>query len=146
MEVVAALLCDAANVREGLLNVISAGVTRLWRPTVPAPLGVTLALVMELDVDEIRLPHEVQVTITNDFGPVASITGAFQAGTPLANPEPGELFLAPFPADLRMVLTAHHGRHQIDVSIDVDAAERRLSFWVLHPEEMSLPPWEPPPS
>lgn len=39
-----ALLCDAATVREGLLNVLGGGVTTTTFDRYPAPLPVTLAL------------------------------------------------------------------------------------------------------
>ena len=38
MQVVTALLCDYASVREGLLNILGGGVNRLWRAELPAPL------------------------------------------------------------------------------------------------------------
>lgn len=44
IQLAAALLCDSANVRENLLNVLSGGITVLGRPSFPAPIGVDLAL------------------------------------------------------------------------------------------------------
>ena len=48
MEIRVATICDFAQVRDGLLSVISAGITRVWRSQYPAPLGVMLALVFEV--------------------------------------------------------------------------------------------------
>ena len=46
MKVSVAAICDFAQVREGLLSVISAGINRLWRPQYPAPMGAMLALIV----------------------------------------------------------------------------------------------------
>jgi len=45
------MLCDAASVREGLLSVLGAGITVVWRESFPAPLFADLAAQFErLDV------------------------------------------------------------------------------------------------
>ncbi|SMG34786.1 DUF6941 family protein [Agreia pratensis] len=44
IEVKALLLCDSANVREGLLGVLAGGITTINRPSYPAPLLADLAL------------------------------------------------------------------------------------------------------
>ena len=46
MDIRVATLCDFAQVREGLLFVSSAGITRVYRESFPAPIGVMLALVL----------------------------------------------------------------------------------------------------
>lgn len=48
MRLAMAALADAANVREGMLNVLSAGVSEMWRPEFPSPLGVVLPLLIEV--------------------------------------------------------------------------------------------------
>lgn len=47
MQLASAILCDFAQVREGLLFVSGGGITRIWRETFPAAAGVSLALVFE---------------------------------------------------------------------------------------------------
>lgn len=42
----AALLCDAATVREDLLHILGGGVTALVRPSFPAPLGCVMAIAL----------------------------------------------------------------------------------------------------
>ena len=49
MRLAMAILADAANVREGMLNVLSAGVSEMWRKDFPAPFGAVLPLLIELD-------------------------------------------------------------------------------------------------
>lgn len=60
MEIRVATICDFAQVREGLLSVLSAGVTRVWQTQYPAPLGVMVALIFELAPGSARIPCEVR--------------------------------------------------------------------------------------
>jgi hypothetical protein len=138
VEVATALLCDSVNVREGTISILSGGITRIWRPVLPAPLGVGLAIVVELEPDEIGVPHEVAVTISNNAGEIARAMGGFQSVAAM-NIEEGERFLAPVPMNLQAVATQLYGRHDIDISLDDGAATKRVSFWVLHPDEQRLP-------
>lgn len=45
----AALLCDAATVRENVVHILGGGLTQLSRPDYPAPLGADVALVLYVD-------------------------------------------------------------------------------------------------
>lgn len=49
MKLATAFLADAANVREGMLSVLSGFVNQIQRPEYPAALGVTLVIVVELE-------------------------------------------------------------------------------------------------
>lgn len=53
----AAILCDAASIREGLLHVLGGGITVLGRESYPAPLSASLALLFELT--EVRSEGEI---------------------------------------------------------------------------------------
>ena len=133
------MLCDAATVREGLVNILAGGVTRLWRAALPAPLGVAVAVALEVPQDELETPHEVNVRITNDEGLVGRMMGAFQAG-PQPRLEEGESAVVPFAMPLHNVGTSVHGRHVLEISVDAGAAVKTIEFWVLHPDEMQIPP------
>ncbi|MGH9070974.1 MAG: DUF6941 family protein [Acidimicrobiales bacterium] len=141
-----ALLCDSATIREGLLHVLGAGISRIWRPRLPAPLGLTLALLVEVAPSGLTQPHQFSVNITGpEDQPIATVMGAFGLPPNLRRPrtEPGERPLIPAVVDLRGAAVAHHGRHTMSVSVDVIASVDLL-FWVLHPEEMSLPSLDSP--
>ncbi len=45
----AALLCDAATVRENVMHILGGGITQLTRPDYPAPLAADVALVLYVD-------------------------------------------------------------------------------------------------
>lgn len=52
MRVAMAVLADAGNVREGLVNVLSAGITRFMMPAFPAPVQAVVAVLLEVDESE----------------------------------------------------------------------------------------------
>jgi hypothetical protein len=65
IRIAAFVLADAATVREGLLNVLGAGVNVLIRPSYPAELGVPLVALLELEPEDMKA-HTVEVTIQAD--------------------------------------------------------------------------------
>ena len=64
VRVTALLLADRATVREGLLHVLGAGITRIVRDPLPARLDVALAVMFRAD-DEADLvaSHKLEVSI-----------------------------------------------------------------------------------
>lgn len=122
MEVTTALLCDFAQVREGMLFISSGCVSRLWRPEVPAAMGVCLALVIEIDQIESERPHELHVYVTGEDGQrQATIDGGFQVDP--AGLDPGENVLVPVTLDLRPLELPRAGPY--DVRIYLDGQHRR---------------------
>lgn len=128
MRISSALLCDFATVREGLLTVVSAGISRLAPPSVPAPLSLFVALVIEVDAAQRPFPHEVRIDIDGPDGEsVGKVRAAFQAGR--GDFDPDEPMLLPIPVDLRPVMVARPGWHQVAVAVD-DAPPVVLRFKV----------------
>lgn len=138
MELAAAIVCDHASVREGLLIVVGGGVTRLWRPAMPAPLGVDLAILLELTAGELDRPHEVVVDLISEDG---RAEGQFKGGflvSGSAGLDPGEVAVVPFAAPLgAMAAVQSYGRYSFHVSVDGEAM-KAVSFRVA--------PGGPPPS
>ena len=113
MEIRVATICDFAQVREGLLSVISAGVTRIWRSQYPAPLGVMLALIFEVGPSDARIPREVRFRVENaDGARLAEAAGAIQAD-PSPGHDPGEMLTLPLVVDFRDLQLPAAGRYQI---------------------------------
>lgn len=138
MRVTVAMLCDAATVREGLLHVLGGGVTRIWRGEIPAPLGVDLAVVVNMSQDEHDVPHAVRaVVFGRDGEPLIEVGGevSYSGGGRL---EEGEEHSIPIVFPLRELGVPTYGRHVIDLSVDGES-HRRLDVWVLHPDELQLP-------
>ena len=124
MKLVLAALCDFAQVRDGLLSVISAGLTRLWRPQFPAPIGAMLALIIEVAPGEATVPREIRLRVENaDGGRLAESSAAFQLGAPPAQIDSGELMVVPFAVDFREVQLPAAGRYQIVVDLMTEGLE-----------------------
>lgn len=139
MKIDALIVSDAATVREGLLHILGGGVTRLWRDSLPAPLNIQLALAIELDEADLGLPHEIEIVMQNPSGAdVFRIQGGFQVPRP-ERLEKGELQLVPLAFDTRNAVLTELGRHEIRASVD-SGEEVMKAAWVLHPEEVLIPP------
>ena len=122
MEIRVATLCDFAQVREGLLFVSSGGITRVYRDSFPAPIGVMLALVLEMSPVEAMDPHKIRVRIEDADGrKLAEMTGEVQVKLGSGH-DPGELVNVPFVADFRAMKLPTPGRYQVAIQPDTDGA------------------------
>jgi hypothetical protein len=112
-----AVLCDAVSVREGLLHILGAGVTKVGRPSVPTPFGVNLALLLAFDQDELG-PHRISITMTDANGAeLGSIAGEIEANT--TSVQDSELpLLAPLAVPLDAVPLPEWGVYQVEVRVD----------------------------
>ena len=128
------LLCDFAQVREGLLFVMSGGITRLAVPGPDAPVQCYLGGQLEVPADEQGLTHSIDMKVTA----VGSAVDVWRATMTITTPQssdqlfPGESTLVPFAVLLGPFLTPQPGPH--DLKVSVDGSETALStFYVLHP-------------
>ncbi len=138
MDIASAMLCDHATVREGLLHVLGGGITRIWRDSLPAPLGVALTLQLQMTQSEDAMPHEVRVDLWDrNKKSIAQAAAGVQYGGG-ARLEKGEHHLLQLALPLHQVGVEKYGRHELRINID-GGPVRVLSFWVLHPEEQQLP-------
>jgi hypothetical protein len=118
MEITTAMLCDFAQVREGLLFISSGGVTRCHREELPAPINVFMALVIELDRIEAQRPHSMRVHIADEDGrEIADVNGTFEFGS-------AEMLLLeenptiPIALDVRNAPVERYGPVQMSVYLD----------------------------
>ncbi|WP_419837002.1 DUF6941 family protein [Candidatus Poriferisodalis sp.] len=129
-----AALCDFAQVRERMLTIASAGVTRALRADFPAPMGVMLALMLELSAAEAKLPHEIVARVEDSDGQqLAEAMAAFQIGE-ILDLDPGEMLLIPTVLDLREVALPKPGRYQV-VVIPEASEEIALAFRADYPPD-----------
>ena len=140
MRVCVAAICDFAQVREGLLSVISAGINRLWRPQYPAPMGVMLALIVEVAPGEAKIPREIRFRVeTADGVRLAETSAGFQIGAPPPQTDPGEVMMVPFAVDFRAVQLPAAGRYQIVVDLMTQGLEESvLAFRAAFPSEAGV--------
>lgn len=132
MRIIAATLCDFAQVRDGLLSILSGGVSRIWRDEFPAPMGVMLALMFEVSADELKDVIEARCSVEDQdgekvFDAVIALQGGMATGL-----DAGELIQAPFIFDLRNVGLPQEGRYMVrswlPKGADAERGEMCLSF------------------
>ena len=126
------MLADFASIREGMLNVVSAGVTRMFAPTFPFGCSAWLAMVFVLPPDVLDRIHTGTMTIKYAEGdivakaefqiqPNTETLGAFNPGENMMFPAVVPLIGIPFP---------HAG--QVDINIDINGAfAGLLTFWIV---------------
>jgi hypothetical protein len=111
--------------------VSSGGITRCYREELPAPLGVFLAVVLELDKVEAERTHDVVVRVVDEDGQqLAEIAGEIQLGA--TQMMVNENVNVPIVFDLRNVPIERYGN--VEVRLYVAREHRRtLPIWVLQP-------------
>jgi hypothetical protein len=132
-----ALLCDAATVREGLLNVLGGGVTRAYRSEYPAPLNLTLAVRILVHPTEADRPHTLSVRLQGEDGQaIAAVDGEFRVGDP-SSIHPGEEASLPlaltFPPEVAL---PQRGRYSFELLIDA-VHQATVPFVATPPEEQA---------
>jgi hypothetical protein len=125
----AAILCDFAQVREGLLFVVSGGITRRYSAELPAPLGMMLGLLVEIPAQELAQVHDIEIIVkrTDTAEDLARMVAGVQAE---GETQPGESLMVPAAVDLRGVAVQVYGSHDVRVTIDGDVGTF-LTIYVL---------------
>jgi len=133
MRISSMVICDFAQVREGLLTVCSAGITRIFAPVLPTALGVMVASLLELGPDDVGPIHELTWGLSRVDGAetVHSGTGAIQV-TEAPSLEPGELIQMPVVIDLRLIVVLALGQYDFKMRLDGAEDLEIRSLWVTH--------------
>ena len=117
MRVESALLCDAATIREGLLHVLGAGVTRVGRPMFPTTLGIALAVVIAVEADEAG-EHRLDVhLVERPDTRVAGLAVEFAVASP-AGEEPEDWVSVPVVLPADQMPLPRPARYEMRVLID----------------------------
>jgi hypothetical protein len=132
VKVQAAVLCDFAEVREGLLSLLGGGVARVRRPAGlgPTPLPLYVGAIFEIEPDEIMKVHEIRVTVTKDGGgELGKVTAALQgAQNAKATLKPGEPALAAVAIPLLGIGIKNSGMYDVRISCDGGVPEIRTVY------------------
>jgi hypothetical protein len=125
------LLCDFAQVREGLLFVSSGGISRVVQSTYPANPRLHLAMVVHLPADSLGESHQVHVRLKypDTAEVIANAEVAIQINA-VSGAYPGEGINVPQVIDLAPIQFTRPGQVDVQVSID-DEPGGDLSFWLL---------------
>ena len=123
-------LCDYANVREGLLNITSGGITRIAvHHGFPAEIEAHIAMSVYVHPHRVGEAHTGRVVLRypDTAEDIARIDFEFNVD---AERNPGEGLNIPFALPLRAVTFPHAG--QVDISVSMDNAPAGLlTFWVI---------------
>ncbi len=114
------ILCDFAQVREGLLFVQSGGLTRLTAPKFPAQFACHIATLVWLPPDEAGAAHELvmKVKATSTATLTATVKVALHQSTPPLDLAPGEGRQVPIVVPLTAVVFPEPGEYDLQVDID----------------------------
>jgi hypothetical protein len=119
--------------------VLGGGITRIWRPAIPAPLAVSFAALIDFPPAGHDVPHEIHLVIRSDEGePVSEVMAGMQIPRS-PRLETGEHTLVPLVVPLQQIGVPRYGRYDFQASVD-QGAPVVLQCWVLHPDEQMLPP------
>lgn len=133
MNIQAAILCEFAQVRGGLLFVSSGGISRVGRPVnEPRPLPLYLAVILEVGFDELDRVHELRVTVNRDGGQerIGEVAAALQPPPGAAEVlHPGEPAVVPVVIPLQPIVIETNGQYDVRVSADGGVAEIRTIYF-----------------
>lgn len=132
MRVAIATLADAANVREGLLSILSGLITQLNRDSYPSPMLAQVVLALEFSEDEARTGDDFAILVkiedlSNDGASIAEIEG--RVGVNPGSESRGNAYL-PLVLDTSNVQVPAPGPYQVRVRAD-KAAEVVFGFHAL---------------
>ena len=123
-------LCDYANVREGMLNIVSSGVTRVsTHGGFPCEVDSYIAMSVYVQPHRVGTAHNGRVVIRfpETAEEIARIDFEFNVD---AERHLGEGLFFPFALPLRGVAFAHPGQVNISVSLNEQPAGL-VSFWLI---------------
>jgi len=130
----ALILCDFAQVREGLLFVQSGGLTRLMTRKLPATFNCHVAMLVAVSPDVALDEHNVVMRIKHAPSATALATVKVDLHPPASTGGlmPGESRIVPVVVPLSTITFRSEGVHDLQVSID-DHLASDLSFHVSVP-------------
>ncbi|MBS2034177.1 hypothetical protein JST97_04270 [bacterium] len=139
MMTVDAMLCDAATVREGLLNVLGAGITRLHREQFPAAMGTQMALLLHSTAKDMGKNHKLVITVTHESKEkIAEFSVEFSVGAN-QGAKADEVITVPLVATFAQQVLPQPGTYNIELNVDGKVA-RVLQFQAgLAPKPAAMP-------
>jgi len=121
----AVLFADAASVREGLLNVLGAGITRLVRDPLPGRLDAVLAVMLQPDdPGDLQAAHNLEVVITETTadGPVVVARAVLEIVGLQSSSDTAELLpTLPLVVPLQSIPIPRTGLYRITATLDGQA-------------------------
>lgn len=123
------LLCDYANIREGMLNIVSGGITRIATTSgFPSAIDAHLAMSVYVHPHRVDQTHHGRIVLRHPdtTEEMARIEFDFHGDAQL---NPGEGLNFHFALPLQSIVAARPG--QIDIAVTVDETPMgMISFWM----------------
>lgn len=145
MEISSAIICNWAEVREGVVFIAGGGITRAWKPQYPAPLGVCLAVVLSgTEGEMIGIQHEVEMVVSDADGlEIGRLSGGLSTAGG-ADLQPGETLQLPLAFNLTMLPIPAPGAYDLKIRVDGGAIagqpERTLTIYSMQiPDQPEVP-------
>jgi hypothetical protein len=123
-ELTTALLCDYAQVRNGLLTVVGGAITKVSRADYPGPFGVNVAVVADVPYEEVGRLLPVAVVLAGEAGEVQRWTTELNTRW---EGSPGEWLAVPFVVPSAGCQIPAPGNYEVQIEIAGDI-KRRLGF------------------
>ncbi|MBU6495776.1 MAG: hypothetical protein KGR42_05095 [Acidobacteria bacterium] len=140
MDIEFAVLCDAATVRDGLLHVLGAPITRIYRRILPAPLGISLAALFAFDAEDHGQLREFEIAVSSPTKLIQKGVGVVTVGPRPDKAEANELKIySPFVASFVTTQSPEWGEHTVEVAVDGGEHSKSNKFWLLPLEDQILP-------
>ena len=117
MRLAVATLCDAANVREGTLSVLGAGLNTLLRAEYPAPLGLWFALLLEVPPAESGRTVRLEIRVQECNAPANAEPLALVEGEFTTEEAAGTSTYVPMPLDFSAVGVPSAGEYELVVQV-----------------------------
>lgn len=121
MRLAVSTLCDVASARDGLISVLGAGITILSRPSFPAPMLCSLALLIEVGDTDGMGPHNLNIVMTpssvDDTEPVFEMGADFSQERPAGMSSVGSSSM-PVVVDLHEIGIPVAGNYQIEIRLN----------------------------
>jgi hypothetical protein len=123
-ELTTALLCDYAQVRNGLLHVVGGAITRITRADYPGPFGVNVAVVADVPYEEVGRLLPVSVVLIGEAGEVSRWQTELNTRW---EGSPGEWLAVPFVVPSASTVIPSAGTYEVQIEVAGDI-KRRLGF------------------
>lgn len=89
-------VCDAASIREGLLNVLGSGISRIGRATFPAEFTSTIAVQLLIEDSDLTEDFTVRIELVGENGEDRGVPSYEEVfGQPIGLEAPDEPFTIP---------------------------------------------------
>ena len=138
MRLAVATLCDAANVREGTLSVLGAGLNTLLRAEYPAPLGLWFALLLEVPPAESGRTVRLEIRVQECNAPANAEPLALVEGEFTTEEAADTSTYLPAPIDFSPVEIPSAGEYEVIVRVAGEERARIPFYARLAPPETDL--------